>query len=204
MLIYLNGAQNVAAHPNENYARELMELFTLGVDNYTENDVRESARAWTGWRVDRRPIASPSIRAARRRRKTFLGPDRTTSRRRHRRHHLRAAAVRAVLRHSLLNWFVYNDPEPELVDASRGAVCARHDFELAPVMSHAVSRSNVFYSARAYRALVKSPVEFVVGTYKTLGLSAVDAVALPALDTDGSATLLSRRTSRDGRAARTG
>ena len=54
MLIYLNGAQNVAAHPNENYARELMELFTLGVDHYSENDVRESARAWTGWQVNRK------------------------------------------------------------------------------------------------------------------------------------------------------
>ena len=54
MLLYLNGAQNVAAHPNENYARELMELFTLGVDNYSEEDVRESARAWTGWSVNRR------------------------------------------------------------------------------------------------------------------------------------------------------
>ena len=54
MLLYLNGAQNVAAHPNENYARELMELFTLGVDNYSEQDVRESARAWTGWSVNRR------------------------------------------------------------------------------------------------------------------------------------------------------
>ena len=63
MLIYLDGANNVAAHPNENYARELMELFTLGVDNYTENDVRESARAWTGWRVDRKMIAFGSIRA---------------------------------------------------------------------------------------------------------------------------------------------
>ncbi|MBV9232671.1 MAG: DUF1800 family protein, partial [Candidatus Eremiobacteraeota bacterium] len=54
MLLYLNGAQNVAAHPNENYARELMELFTMGVDTYSEQDVRESARAWTGWQVNRR------------------------------------------------------------------------------------------------------------------------------------------------------
>ena len=43
MLVYLDGASNLAAHPNENYARELMELFTLGVDNYSEDDVRNSA-----------------------------------------------------------------------------------------------------------------------------------------------------------------
>ena len=51
MLIWLNGNQNVKGHPNENYAREMMELFALGADRgaYTETDVREQARALTGW-----------------------------------------------------------------------------------------------------------------------------------------------------------
>ena len=49
MLRYLDGARSKKDHPNENFARELMELFTLGIGNYTENDVRESARAFTGW-----------------------------------------------------------------------------------------------------------------------------------------------------------
>ena len=51
MLIWLNGNQNVKGHPNENYGREMMELFTLGADRgaYTETDVREQARALTGW-----------------------------------------------------------------------------------------------------------------------------------------------------------
>ncbi|MEO6304319.1 MAG: DUF1800 domain-containing protein [Bacteroidia bacterium] len=49
MLIYLNNQQNKKAHPNENFARELMELFTLGRGNYTEQDVQEVARAFTGW-----------------------------------------------------------------------------------------------------------------------------------------------------------
>ncbi len=53
MLIYLDNAENIKSHPNENYARELMELFTLGIGNYTEEDVRESARALTGWTIDR-------------------------------------------------------------------------------------------------------------------------------------------------------
>ena len=80
---------------------------------------------------------------------------------------------------SLLSSFVYNDPEPQLVDGV-ARLLRQHDFELAPVMS-AILRSNVFYSDRAYRALVKSPVEFVVGTYKTLGLPQMDASVLPAL-----------------------
>src|SRR4051812_6950926 len=49
MLDYLNNNQNSAKRPNENYARELMELFTLGVGHYTESDVKEAARAFTGW-----------------------------------------------------------------------------------------------------------------------------------------------------------
>lgn len=51
MLLWLNGTQNVKSSPNENYAREMMELFTLGADRgaYTENDVREQARSLTGW-----------------------------------------------------------------------------------------------------------------------------------------------------------
>jgi uncharacterized protein (DUF1800 family) len=53
MLIYLNNQQNKKEHPNENFARELMELFTLGRGNYTEQDVQEIARAFTGWGFNR-------------------------------------------------------------------------------------------------------------------------------------------------------
>ena len=50
---YLNNKQNVKRKPNENFARELMELFTLGIGNYTEQDIKESARAFTGWSFKR-------------------------------------------------------------------------------------------------------------------------------------------------------
>ncbi len=46
---YLNNKQNIKREPNENFARELMELFTLGIDNYTEQDIKKSARVFTGW-----------------------------------------------------------------------------------------------------------------------------------------------------------
>ncbi|HSZ71315.1 MAG TPA: DUF1800 domain-containing protein [Cytophagaceae bacterium] len=52
MLQFLNNRQNKKMHPNENFARELMELFTIGRGNYTENDIKESARAFTGWTFD--------------------------------------------------------------------------------------------------------------------------------------------------------
>jgi uncharacterized protein (DUF1800 family) len=51
MLFYLNGKENIADSPNENFARELMELFSLGVGNYTEQDIREAAKILTGWNV---------------------------------------------------------------------------------------------------------------------------------------------------------
>src|SRR5205085_11791521 len=49
MLVWLDGRDSVKGNPNENYARELMELFSLGIGNYTEKDIREAARAFTGW-----------------------------------------------------------------------------------------------------------------------------------------------------------
>jgi hypothetical protein len=54
MILFLNNQQNVKDSPNENFAREVMELFTLGIGHYTELDIREAARAFTGWQVNRR------------------------------------------------------------------------------------------------------------------------------------------------------
>lgn len=55
MIIFLNNQQNKKTHPNENFAREVMELFTLGRDNgYSEEDIKEAARAFTGWTIDKR------------------------------------------------------------------------------------------------------------------------------------------------------
>ncbi|RZL87848.1 MAG: DUF1800 family protein, partial [Variovorax sp.] len=74
MLLYLDNQQNRRGAPNENFARELLELFTLGEGHYSENDVREAARAFTGWRMQ--PPAGEFVIAARQHddgEKTFLG-----------------------------------------------------------------------------------------------------------------------------------
>ena len=78
MLVYLDNGENVKRHPNENFGRELIELFTMGVGNYTEHDVREAARAFTGWTNDVLAFKFDA-RAARRRREDVPRPDRTTS-----------------------------------------------------------------------------------------------------------------------------
>jgi len=180
MLIYLDNALNEQQHPNENYARELMELFTLGVDHYTEQDVRESARAWTGWIVPRR--TGKAMFLPRRHDdgvKTFLGQSGNFSGRDIVDIIYRQPACAQFWAGNLLNFFVYNNPEPQLVNAV-AALITKNDYNLKPVMS-TLLRSNVFYSDRAYRALVKSPVEFVVGTYQALGLTEIDPSAQRAL-----------------------
>jgi len=57
MVVWLDGESNTKEHPNENFARELMELFTCGIGHYTESDVREAARAFTGWHRDKTQFA---------------------------------------------------------------------------------------------------------------------------------------------------
>ncbi len=184
MLLYLDNALNSQAKPNENYARELMELFTLGVDHYSEDDVREAARAWTGYRIDRRDGSSYfDQRLHDNGTKTFLGRTGNFGPQDIVNIIFAQPQCATFFANSLLNTFVYNDPEPALVDTV-AALLRKNDFELQPVVS-TLLRSNVFYSDRAYRALVKTPVEFVVGAYKTLEIPQTDNAAVRALNTMG-------------------
>ena len=180
MLVYLDNARNEAQHPNENYARELMELFTLGVDHYTEEDVRQAARAWTGWIVVRRTGKARFVPGRHDGgTKTFLGQTGNFDGSDVVDILYKQPACAEFWADSLLNHFLYNNPEPELVSAV-AQLLRKNGYDLKPVMS-TLLRSNVFYSSRAYRALVKSPVEFVAGTYKALGLQQIDFRAQRAL-----------------------
>ncbi|HEY5350067.1 MAG TPA: DUF1800 domain-containing protein [Candidatus Lustribacter sp.] len=179
MLRYLDNAQNVKAHPNENYARELMELFTLGIGNYSEMDVRESARAFTGWSIDRdyafRDFPARHDNGS----KTFLGRTGNFTGGDIVNIIFAQPAAGRFFARKLLAYFVYSDPEPTLTDAV-AALIRKNDFNLQPVMS-TLMRSNLFFSDRAYRALVKSPVQFVVGSYQLFGVRRSDVLALGAL-----------------------
>jgi uncharacterized protein (DUF1800 family) len=178
MLKYLDNRTNNAKHPNENYARELMELFTLGIGNYSEQDVRESARAFTGYTLNRDDQFVFNERVHDSGTKTFLGRTGNFTGDDIVGIIFAQPAASKFFATKLLEFFVYNEPEAELVDAV-AALLQKNDFELAPVVS-TLLRSNVFYSDRAYRALVKSPTEFVVGTYRLLGLSP-ESLEMPVL-----------------------
>jgi len=171
MLIWLDNRSNAKAHPNENYAREVMELFALGLGTYGEDDVREAARAFTGWTLDK--TQQPVFVAARHDDglKTVLG--RTGA--------FGTDDVIAIIvsqpvhqrfiARKLLEFFVYSDPEPELIEAL-AQVYALSGADLAKTVG-TILRSNVFFSPRAYRAIPKSPIELAIGTLRYIGAQSV-------------------------------
>ncbi|HKW44627.1 MAG TPA: DUF1800 domain-containing protein [Candidatus Eremiobacteraceae bacterium] len=188
MLFYLNGAQNNKRHPNENYARELMELFTLGVGNYTEDDVRESARAFTGWTVNRltgEAVFVPRLHDEGS--KTFLGQTGNFNGDDVVNIILRQPAAAQFVAHKFLSAFVYDDPEPELVKAAAD-LFRSSGYDVRTLVS-TLLRSNVFYSPRAYRALVKSPLEIAIGTLKIVGATSITPAVDGAIAAMGQITM---------------
>ena len=173
MLIWLDNRANAKAHPNENYAREVMELFALGLGNYTEDDVKEAARAFTGWTVDKNQQAAFVPARHDDGIKTVLG----TSGRFDADDAVAVIVSQPVhqrfLARKLLEFFVYSDPEPELVE-SLARVYAVSGFDVARTVG-TILRSNVFYSPRAYRAIPKSPIELAIGTLRYIGAQTVPA-----------------------------
>ncbi|HKV44270.1 MAG TPA: DUF1800 domain-containing protein [bacterium] len=178
MLRYLNNDANRKGHPNENWARELMELFTMGIGHYSETDIRESARAWTGWTLrgyrtfeDRRTFAfrgqlhDDGM-------KTFLGQSGAFDGADILRIILANPATPRFIAGKLAKFFVSPTPDPALVEGMAQHLIAS-GYELAPVL-RALFRSRAFYHPAVIHAQIKSPVEFVVGAVRHLGISAPD------------------------------
>ncbi len=178
MLRYLNNDENRLGHPNENWARELMELFAMGIGHYAETDVKESARAWTGWTlrdyrsyVDRRTFAfKPLLHDSGT--KVFLGQTGTWD---------GTDIMRVILAHpatpqwiagKLARFFVSPQPDPDLVDAMAQQLLAA-GYEIGPVL-RALFRSRAFYRPDVMYAQVKSPAQFVVGAVRHLGIADPD------------------------------
>jgi uncharacterized protein (DUF1800 family) len=176
MMVYLDTENNRKGKPNENYARELMELFTTGIGHYTEDDVRESARAFTGWTFTSGKevrYATQSVFNAKyfdSGSKTFMGktgnftgddivemlvP-------------LRATAERLTTR--LFSFFAYPNPEPAIVHHLADTF-QQSRYSVGAVVREIFSM-DAFYSAKAYRALVKSPAELAAQTLRATGSDA--------------------------------
>ncbi len=173
MLIYLDGAANRKGKPNENFAREVMELFTLGEGHYTERDVKELARALTGWSIDRDTgefmfrsfLHDTGI-------KTVLGVTGT---------HDGTAALDILLTRPETAEFIvaklwreFVSPQPDASEVRRiaGVFRARR-YDIRAALRELLV-SDAFYDVRNRAGLVKSPVDLVVGTLRQFRMTVAD------------------------------
>jgi uncharacterized protein (DUF1800 family) len=159
MLEYLDSASNRKVHPNENYAREIMELFCLGEGNYSEQDIRELARCFTGWEVKRKKFRLNRYQMDEGE-KSVLG---TTGKLTGEdgvhvvasQSHTPRFLVRKLLRFYLADDVVFSD---ELVEPL-AAQFQQDGLQIAPVL-HRLLGSNLFFSPSVRGRKVRSPVEF--------------------------------------------
>jgi uncharacterized protein (DUF1800 family) len=184
MLRYLDNNTNRKQHPNENYARELMELFTMGIGNYTEDDVKAAARAFTGWTFEGDDFIFNDHQHDNGV-KTFLlsvgdldGTDVIDS-------ILQQSCTARFMVAKLLRFFVSDKPEPEAVE-EYAALLRGYKYDFNPFL-HTLLSSEYFYSTKAYRAQIKSPTQLVVGACRLLGVTVNEkalAIALRGLGQD--------------------
>jgi uncharacterized protein (DUF1800 family) len=188
MLSYLDNARNRAGKLNENYSREVMELFTIGRGNYTEKDIQEGARALTGWliKTDRDSgVTAVNFQPRRHDRgnKTFLGHS----------GNLKTEDVVDILANhpstakliaaKLWSTFVYTNPEPAIVQRL-AQVYKQSDRSIKAVVE-AVFTAPEFYSAKAYRSRLKTPMYFAIGTIRQLQVKADTTRTIAALRSMG-------------------
>jgi len=187
MLKYLNGNQNYRLHPNENYGRELMELFTCGRvapdgrPNYSEDDVKAAARAFSGWnmRYDQfyfNPSQHDgSVKTFMGRTGTLNGDDIVDIL-------VSLPATASYICRKLFAYFAYYDPEPSVIkELVRVYFDSKYDIK---EVVKAIFKSDAFWSQRARFGLFKSPTEYVVGTVRLAGLTPLFAPALEDLIND--------------------
>ncbi|HEX4592302.1 MAG TPA: DUF1800 domain-containing protein, partial [Gemmataceae bacterium] len=167
MMVWLDTAQSKKGQPNENYARELMELFSLGIGNYTEKDIREAARAFTGWEIkDGKAVLNANQhddgpKSVLGRTGDWQGED----------------IVRICLEQESCSYFICGKlfkflvsetmpPTRELL-APLADQFRKSGWDFGALVA-TVLKSNLFFDPQAYRTKVKAPVEFAVGIVRGL------------------------------------
>jgi hypothetical protein len=166
MLVWLDSNSNVKGKPNENYARELMELFSLGVGHYTENDVREAARAFTGRTSDEEePFDSEAHDDGS---KTVLGQAGNWNGDDIVRIVLEQPVAAQFIVAKLYRYFISETAAPpdSLLEPLANSF-RKSDYDIGALVDTMI-RSRHFFSGYAYRQRIKSPVEFVVGAVRAL------------------------------------
>ena len=173
MLSFLDAGVNVKGAPNENFAREIMELFTMGVGNYTETDIREAARAFTGWNYagldfvineDQHDGESKTFLG---RTGNFDGVDIIDI-------IMEQAVTAEYIAGKVYRFFVRDELSPAL-QQELGKVFRDADYEVAALLE-TMFLSRDFYSAASVGTHIRSPVELAVSTYRKLELDNVPGV----------------------------
>jgi len=173
MLAFLDAAVNVKGAPNENFAREIMELFTMGVGHYSEHDIREAARAFTGWNYQG---VAFHIDAAKHdggtkevlgRRGNYDGVQVIDI-------ILDQPATPRYLASKLYRHFVREEVDPALAE-ELGRRLKAVDYDIAAFLEM-LFMSRDFHAPESVATRIKGPVELVVSTYRKLGLTEVPGV----------------------------
>lgn len=176
MLTYLNNQQNKKGHPNENFAREVMELFTLGRGNYTEKDIQEAARAFTGWTTNLKGEFEFQAFSHDDGEKTFFGKSGNFS---------GEDIIDMVLEKREASKFITTKVYKEFVN---GEVNQEHinllaknfyesDYNIESLMRE-IFTSDWFYDEKNIGARVKSPIELITGLMKSFNMEFTDADSL--------------------------
>ena len=173
MLSFLDAGVNIKGAPNENFAREIMELFTMGVGNYTEGDIREAARAFTGWNYDGLEFVVNEVDHDNDQ-KDFLG-------------HtgnfdgvdiidiiMEQPVTAEYMAGKMYHFFVRDSVDPEFGD-QLGSLFRNVNYDIS-LFLETLFLSKDFYSEASVGTHIKSPVELAVSTYVKLGLSEVPGV----------------------------
>jgi hypothetical protein len=173
MLYFLDAQYNVKGAPNENFAREVMELFTMGVGNYTEKDVREGARAFTGWYFDNLAFKVDPDKHDHEA-KTFLGKTGDFD---------GVDAIKIIFEQPVTSEylaakiyrFLVRDEVSPALRTKLGAVLREHDYQVKPFLA-VIFSSKDFYSQASYGGHIKAPVEHLVSMMKQLGVESMPGV----------------------------
>lgn len=167
MLIYLDSVSNRKSHPNENYAREIMELFCLGEGNYTEDDVRELARCFTGWEIKREKFRFNRYQHDAGS-KTLLGETGNFGGEDGVKLVARQESAPRFLVGKLIHFFVMDEPAAadELVEPLAKQLRA-DNLNIGPTIRRILS-SNLFFSSHARARKICSPAEFAIGFLRSL------------------------------------
>lgn len=166
MLNFLNNQQNKKDHPNENFAREVMELFTMGRGNYTEKDVREGARAFTGWSYDKEGNFKERKNLHDEGSKTFLGKTGNFDGNDVLNIILEQKTTAQFITTKIYKFFVNEKPDQEIVN-QLSANFYHSGYDIKKLMTE-IFLSTWFYDQKNIGNRIKSPIELMAGIMRIL------------------------------------